>query len=509
MSSMARASCAPDSSPVRSLVRSLSVIPALLAAMVLLVAPAMAQGPKDALFGEQRAALDAARAAFVDTLAPRAFGQALTAYQNAEKDFDRGRDAGRVNAQLATSRQALQAATSAATSARSMLATVLKTREDAVTADAARNAPEAWARASERFADAAARLERGDEQGAQKRAAEAEVLMRDAELLAIKGGLLGEARSLIAKADAAKIEDLAPRTLDEAKRLLAQADQEINRNRYDVAVPKDLAQQSAYQARHALYLAGLIGPLLERKKDEHALEELLLGMEPPLERLAAEMDLQARFDAGVQQPLEDMLKAAQARRQELARLKQEAEDREGQIVALNGEVKRLEDRLGGVSQERIALQRRVDAQARLRANLATVESTFPPEEARVSRTGDDIVISLLGINFPVGKSTIDASNEALMAKVRDSLALFSVVSIVVEGHTDSQGSDSANLILSQDRADAVKQYLVTSFGIDQEKITSIGYGETRPVASNDTADGRARNRRIDLVIRIDQAQAAQ
>lgn len=509
MSSMVRASSGPEVFRGRSLLRALALIPAMVAALLLLGAPAMAQTPKDALFGEQRAALEAARAAFVDTLAPRAFGQALAAYQTAEKDFDRGRDAGRVNAQLATSRQALQAANSAATSARSKLATVLKTREDAVAADAARNAPEAWARASERFADAAARLERGDEQGAQKRAAEAEVLMRDAELLAIKGGLLGEARALIAKADLAKVADLAPRTLDEAKRLLAQADQEISRNRYDIAVPKDLAQQSAYQARHALYLAGLIGPLLERKKDEHALEALLLGLEPPLERLAAEMDLQARFDAGVQQPLDDMLKVAQARRQELARLKQEAEDREGQIAALNSEVKRLEDRLGGVSQERIALQRRVDAQARLRANFTQVETTFQPDEARVSRTGDDITISLLGISFPVGKSTIDASNEALMAKVRDSLALFPVTSIVVEGHTDSQGSDSANLILSQDRADAVKQYLVANFGIDQEKITSIGYGETRPVASNDTADGRARNRRIDLVVRIDQAQVAQ
>jgi OOP family OmpA-OmpF porin len=506
MSSMARASCGPDSQAA-SLLRRFFLLPALLVA--LLAAPAMAQTPKEALFGEQRAAIEAARAAMVDVLAPRAFGQSLTAYQTAEKDFDRGRDAGRVNAQLATSRQALQAATSAATSARTKLAGVLKTREDAVAANAAKNAPEAWGKASERFADSAARLERGDEQGAQKRAAEAEVLLRDAELLAIKGGLLGEARSLIARADMAKVADFAPRTLGEAKKLLAQADQEITRNRYDVAVPRDLAQQAAYQARHALYLAGLIGPLLERDKDEHALEELLLGFEPPLERLAAAMDLQARFDAGVQQPLDDMLKAAQSRRQEIARLKQEGEDREGQITALNAEVKRLEERLGGVSQERIALQRRVDAQARLRANLTQVETSFQPEEARVSRTGDDITISLLGISFPVGKSTIDASNEPLMGKVRDSLALFPVTSIVVEGHTDSQGSDSANLILSQDRADAVKQYLVTNFGIDMEKITSIGYGETRPVASNDTADGRARNRRIDLVIRIDQAQAAQ
>ncbi len=464
----------------------------------------MAQAPKEALFGEQRAALEAARASLVEILAPQAFGKALTAFQSAEKDFDRGRDTARVNAGLATSKQALQTALRVADGARNAFMTAMKTRDDAVAADAARNAPEAWTRASDRFADAAARLERGDEQVAQRRAAEAEVLFRDAELLGIKGGLLGQARTLIAQADAAKVANFAPRTLAEARRLLTQADQEISRNRYDIAVPRDLAQQSAYQARHALYLAGLIGQLQERDKDDHALEELLLSWESPLERLAGEMDLQPRFDAGVQQPLDEMRKKAQEQRQELARFRQEAMDRESQATALIEEVRRLEDRLGGVSQERIALQRRVDNQARLRGNLATIESTFRPEEARVSRTGDDIVISLLGINFLVGRSSIDASSEPLMGKVRESLALFPGASVVVEGHTDSQGSDSANLILSQDRADSVKQYLVAKMGLDPEKVTSIGYGETRPAASNDTPDGRARNRRIDLVIQVEQ-----
>ena len=76
--------------------------------------------------------------------------------------------------------------------------------------------------------------------------------------------------------------------------------------------------------------------------------------------------------------------------------------------------------------------------------------------------------------------------------------------VVVEGHTDANGSDSTNLILSQDRADAVRQYLVSNFAMDPEKITSVGYGESRPVATNETAAGRARNRRIDLVIHPEQ-----
>jgi OOP family OmpA-OmpF porin len=116
------------------------------------------------------------------------------------------------------------------------------------------------------------------------------------------------------------------------------------------------------------------------------------------------------------------------------------------------------------------------------------------------------VISLLGIRGPSGRSTIDGASTPLMTKLRQALALFAGSSIVVEGHTDSNGGDSANLILSQDRADAVRQYLVSDFGVNQEKVSSIGYGEARPVATNETAEGRARNRRIDLIIHVDTAR---
>ena len=102
---------------------------------------------------------------------------------------------------------------------------------------------------------------------------------------------------------------------------------------------------------------------------------------------------------------------------------------------------------------------------------------------------------------PSGLACAAAASAPLLAKVRQALEMFPDAPIVVEGHTDSQGGDSSNLILSQDRADAVKQYLVTNFGRNPERISSIGYGEARPVASNETADGRARNRRIDLIIR--------
>ena len=69
----------------------------------------------------------------------------------------------------------------------------------------------------------------------------------------------------------------------------------------------------------------------------------------------------------------------------------------------------------------------------------------------------------------------------------------------IQGHTDNVGQAAANLKLSQDRAAAVKAYLVQTFGIDTARLTTAGFGNTRKVADNATEDGRARNRRVELV----------
>jgi outer membrane protein OmpA-like peptidoglycan-associated protein len=464
--------------------------------------PALAASSIDA--AALAAAVEKARADQLDVLAPKAFAAAVQASQNATREAERGRAAERIAARIQEGEAALQRARSAADNARQTLAGVIKTRDDARVAEAPKLAPEAWAKASERFQQAMRENESGDLPNAQKRAAEAEVLLRDAELIAIKGGILNEARALIARADEAKVARFAPRSLQSAKRHLAEAEQEIQRNRYDVGQPRKLAAQARYDARHATYLAQQIERVLQQEKDDQAgIEALILSWEEPLQRIAADMELDIRFDEGQQAPMKELGEYALQQAQEMRRLKQELADREEQIAALNGQLQRAESRLGGESQERIALQRQVDAQARLRANVAKLEASFTADEARVYRQGGDAVVSLVGINFAPGRSAIEGNSTALMRKVQQALSLFAGASILVEGHTDANGRDSANLILSQDRADAVKQYLVTNFGVDAEKISSIGYGEARPVATNETAAGRARNRRIDLVIHLE------
>ena len=73
--------------------------------------------------------------------------------------------------------------------------------------------------------------------------------------------------------------------------------------------------------------------------------------------------------------------------------------------------------------------------------------------------------------------------------------------MIIEGHTDSYGGDELNQRLSQERAESVQLYMVNAMRIQSYRLIATGYGETHPVANNETESGRAKNRRIDVVIK--------
>jgi OOP family OmpA-OmpF porin len=107
--------------------------------------------------------------------------------------------------------------------------------------------------------------------------------------------------------------------------------------------------------------------------------------------------------------------------------------------------------------------------------------------------------SLEGALFDFDKATLKPTAVEKLDHAVKVLNEFPSVKLSVEGHTDSVGSDKYNQGLSERRAKSVVDYLVKA-GIDASRLTAVGYGKTRPVASNDTADGRAMNRRVDLVV---------
>lgn len=111
----------------------------------------------------------------------------------------------------------------------------------------------------------------------------------------------------------------------------------------------------------------------------------------------------------------------------------------------------------------------------------------------------DILSDAGAIYFRTGSSRLDADSDALLATVVNVISRCPTLEIVVEGHTDSAGSDAANLKLSIRRANSVLQYLIAK-GVEADRVTAIGFGETRPVAPNNTARNRGRNRRIEFTV---------
>ncbi len=114
--------------------------------------------------------------------------------------------------------------------------------------------------------------------------------------------------------------------------------------------------------------------------------------------------------------------------------------------------------------------------------------------------GQAILVNLPdGVTFAVGSSAISPTFRSTLDRIAASMQQYPNSLIDVYGHTDSTGSDMFNMALSQRRAQAVADYL-SSRGVSATRIRSQGFGETQPVAENTSADGRARNRRVEIKI---------
>jgi OOP family OmpA-OmpF porin len=289
----------------------------------------------------------------------------------------------------------------------------------------------------------------------------------------------------------------APVTYEKARSLLAQAEKELNENRYDTDLPRSLAQQANYEARHAIYLARLIGELRDQDK---TLEEIILRYEAPLEEISAAADKVAQLDQGIEPVVADLVSYIEGLREQAAQSERDLADTRTRVAELEDEIRDLDQRLGGVSQERVALVQRLEAEARLREQFATIETMFDRDEARVSREGNRVVIRLVGLTFASGRDDVEPRYRSLLEKLRRAADVFPRSQIVIEGHTDAYGSDEGNLALSRRRAEAVSNFLSAELGVPALRISAVGYGETQPIANNETAQGRARNRRIDVII---------
>ncbi len=134
-------------------------------------------------------------------------------------------------------------------------------------------------------------------------------------------------------------------------------------------------------------------------------------------------------------------------------------------------------------------------------------SKYPETKSGVAPAPAVIVVpateqycSILDIQFEIGQNDIQLEEQEKLSVVATFLDRYPDTTAVIEGHTDNVGAADVNMRLSQSRADSVVDYLVAKHGIDSDRLTAVGYGESRPVADNATQEGQRMNRRIGAVI---------
>jgi len=462
------------------------------------------------LFGNADDAMQQAKEKNADFYAQKLFAKGSDYYKDADEKYRGGGHLDDIREKLKVATDAFTKAAEIAKLAALAFSRVVVAKSDANSAGAPNYSAELWKNGEEKFKDAAKKFEDGNLDDAKKIGTEAETAYRAAELEAIKTNFLAPARALLKRADEIHARDNAPKTLQKATMLSARVDSILKQNRYDNENARQVAEEAKYEASHAIYLQQQIQQM---KQEEKSYEDAIITAEMHFERVAKVLGVQPRFDVGFNGPVTDMIAAVKERdakiqkdEDSIRQLTEYGKQKDNEIENLHQQIAAMEKRLGSLTenektlqQEGEDLQKQLILKQQREELLRQVSSTFTPEEGNLIRDGDDIVLRLYGLSFPSGKSDIQSEYYPLLTRVQDAIKQFPNCKVTIEGHTDSQGKIETNQTLSENRAKAVAEYLMANMGVALP-ISSQGYGDSRPVASNETPEGRAKNRRIDVVI---------
>jgi outer membrane protein OmpA-like peptidoglycan-associated protein len=507
---------------------------ALLAVTICLVLPGLSANAQD---GGDMAALkplvDSTWQVEANVFAPKTFAQAQKKYEEAQQAIDRGKKADQVAKYVGDAREFLENSLKAAEVAKLTLAEYLAPRNRARQAKAPEFVPALYQTAEAQFMKATEKVESGNVKDGLQEADKSVVLFDGAELEAIRIDVIGGADKLIAKAEQDEAAKYALATLDKARTFRRRADSVLTYDRYNRDEAVLTANRAQYEARHASNIAQTVRSL---NRNDQAWEKLMLVYEIEMNRIGKTFGWETLpFDKGSIAAADTVIVSIEQLQQEKTELEQTQDELTTKLSAMVGMLGgtatagspemlagQLEEEISRTLAEKQSLtqtvatskqefsqlseeHQQVAAELEVRqareAKLKKAKVILNPSEGEVLfNSANDIVLRLYGLSFDVGKATIKDDHMPLLQKVQEVVEMFPESRLVVEGHTDASGDAATNRQLSEKRAYAVMQYLRQTMLIPAERVSAIGFGNEKPVASNETAEGRAKNRRIDIII---------
>tara|TARA_Y100000389_G_scaffold167358_1_gene172525 strand:- start:3702 stop:5204 length:1503 start_codon:yes stop_codon:yes gene_type:complete len=462
-----------------------------------------------ASFGDVNNAKASAEAVNAGLFAPKSFKRALEKYEYAKNNMQQDSIQNSSN-NFYNIVEHFNTATQVADLAKDTLSQSIKSRQEGANMNAPSMSPKIWKKAQQKFMRSIQALESGNLKKTKTLEAEAITLYRQAELVAIKKKYLGETWQFLGATE--KANKSTPITFAKARKLIKEAENIIEKKQDNEALLKHTINRANFEIEHAQYLSKRI---LQIKDKKISLERLLLNWEQNLWKISEianirpnvkeeTNDLTNKLVSHFKSTVTDMSKMKQeiqALQLKVDTLSQEKIENSLRISDMNKEIRSLDNQLSDELENKSNLIQILESQARVKEQFVQIEKLFLPQEARIFRESDAIILRLFGLNFDSGTAKIKLSSIDLLNKVKKAIDIFPQSEVIINGHTDSQGSIKNNQDISQERAEAIREYMIDKMQIPRHQLIALGYGETKPVSSNETEAGRSRNRRIDILIR--------
>lgn len=426
----------------------------------------------------------------VDMLADQSYSDALEQVNDARKAA--ARSDSRTAMKIMAAEETLNSARTQANQAYYELDEVMAARKRALAAGAESKSADAFGDADETLKHLGNLLADGRVAKVREERQALTKTYQQLEVSALKSATGAQAQARIDAAKKNGAEKLAPITLAQANEQLALSRQVLEAN-------ADARDKAALHAQNAYDLAGkatqIVEVIRELEQSEMTDEQVVLWYQKQLQSAVGPVTQTLDFSRANRDVISQV-------RQQMIRLKEDAQVSEQSLIALNEQQRATiaeKDRI--ISELKATSQADKQRQAEMEGRFRVVQALFTPAEAEVYRQGNDVLIRAYGFKFRSGQSEISSENFALLNKLTKAIGQFPASRVEISGHTDNRGADELNQSLSAARADKVARFLTEVGGIAAKRLQSKGYGESRPLASNETEEGRAANRRVEILIR--------